>query len=117
MFLQQTMTPWFAIQRASQVVMILLAITMLALPLLTQPQEAEAADPLTICFIAGCFAIVAAIVGACAWHTINQWANACPGYCGDWGTGEAHRQMCRNGHVYYDCYPNAGWLHATCTTT
>lgn len=116
MFSQQTISPWFAVQRASQVTMILLAVAMLVLPILTQPEEAEAVELVT-CIVGGCFAIVAAIVGACAWHTINQWANACPGYCGAWGTGEAHRQMCENGHVYYDCYPNAGWLHATCTTT
>jgi len=41
-FLQQTMSPWFAVQRASQVTMILLAVTMLFIPYLYQPEEAEA---------------------------------------------------------------------------
>ncbi len=42
MFLQQTMTPWFAIQRVSQIIMILLAIAILILPILHSQKEAEA---------------------------------------------------------------------------
>lgn len=107
------MGPWSAIQRASQVTMILLAVALLFIPVLTQPE----ADAAVGCLALGCIAIIGAVAGACAWHTINQWVTACPGYCGNWGTGEAHRQMCENGHVYYDCAPNEGWLHATCTTS
>ena len=42
MFLQQTMSPWFAVQRASQLTMIVLAIATLFVPYLYQPEEADA---------------------------------------------------------------------------
>lgn len=109
MFLQQTMRPWFAIQRASQVTMILLALAMLVLPVLTQPEEAEAA--LLVCVVGGCFAIVAAIAGVCAHCYITR----CQGPCGGWGIGTGHLVSCKASHNYYYCMPNSAWQHATCS--
>ncbi len=59
MFLQQTMGPWFAIQRTSQVTMILLAVAMLFIPHLYQPEEAEAGwFLLGAAIVAGIFLII-----------------------------------------------------------
>lgn len=113
MFSQEVISPWLAIQRASQVTMILLAFAMLILPVLHQTQEASA-EPisgLAICIITGCFVVVAAIAAVCVGHAIRS----CQGPCGRWGVGEGHERMCNAGHTYYYCYPNAGWLHATCS--
>ncbi len=116
MFLQQTMGPWFAIQRASQVIMILLAVAMLVLPLLTQPEEAEAIGPVGICIMSGCFIIVAAIAGACARHILKACNN-----CGEWGVGNSHRHVCLPGcgYNFWSCVLDYGvseaWLHACCS--
>ena len=42
MFLEQTKNPWFAVQRTSQVLMILLAVAMLFIPILTYAAHCEA---------------------------------------------------------------------------
>lgn len=41
MFLQQTMNPWFAVHRASQVTMIVLAVAMLILPISLLTEESD----------------------------------------------------------------------------
>ena len=116
MFLQKTMSPWFAIQRASQVTMILLALAMLVLPLFTQTEEAEAIGPFGLCLIAGCFAIISAIAGVCAHHVINDCSN-----CGQWGAGTDHEKVCVPGcgYNYWSCVLDYGvseaWLHACCS--
>ena len=69
MFLQQTMSPWFAVQRASQVTMLLLAVAMLFIPLLYQPEEAEA----------GWWLLAAAIVGG-IFLIVESHPDHCP-YC------------------------------------
>ena len=116
--LQRTMNPWLPIQHASQVIMILLAFAMLILPILHQPQEA-AAEPvsaLTLCIIAGCFAIVATIAGVCLAHIINDCNN-----CGQWGAGTDHEKVCLPGcgRNYWSCILDYGvseaWLHACCS--
>ncbi len=66
MFLQQTLSPWFAIQRASQVTMILLAAAMLFIPMLHQAEEAEALPVLLI------GAVAAALIGAGALIYVSQ---------------------------------------------
>lgn len=82
MFLQQAMSPWFTVHRVSQVTMISLTIAVCFLPLLYQPQEAEAlADPVTAAIIIGSVTLVIAGV---AWG-VSLWNNmkvSCPG-CGD----------------------------------
>lgn len=65
MFLQQAMNPWFVIQRTSQVLMILLAVAMLVVPILHQP-EADAVPVLLI------GAVVAAVIGAGALIYVSQ---------------------------------------------
>ena len=60
MFSQQTTSPWFAIQRASQVTMILLAVAMAFLPF--QPtQEAEAGVVGVIIVVV----VVSLLIGEC----------------------------------------------------
>ncbi len=112
MFLKQAITSLFVIQRASQVLMIVLAVTMLVLPFFTQPQEASAeasAEGLLTCIVTGCFAIIATIIGVC----LSCYLNAC-NECGDWGVGAGHLVSCGGGHNYYYCIPNSGWQHETC---
>ena len=114
--LQRIMNPWLTIQQASQVIMILLAFAMLILPILHQPEEAAAADPLTICIIAGCFAIIATITGVCLAHIINDCNN-----CGQWGAGTSHEKVCVPGcgQNFWSCVLDYGvseaWLHACCS--
>ena len=108
MFLEKTLTPWFAVQRASQVLMILLAVAMLFIPVLTKPKEAEAASILCTCVI---------VVGALLCVCLGNFIDKCPGPCGGWGIGSGHEKECLAGHNYYYCFPNAGWLHATCTAS
>ena len=112
MFLQQTIgTPWFAVQRASQVTMILLAVTMLVMPILSPQQEVDA-EPLST-IICTCITIIGGILCVC----LDKYINKCTGHCGRWGVGTGHERSCENGHSYHSCYPNAPWLHATCTTS
>lgn len=81
MVLQPTMNPWFAVQRASQVLMILLAVAMLVMPMLFQPQETEAVAPLVCVVVAGGFGLGAVLLA---------WELASCSECGKNGAGEAH---------------------------
>ena len=105
MFLQQAMNPWFAIQRASQVLMILLAVAMLVVPMLFHPQETEAVAPLVCVVVAG---------GIGLGGVLLAWELASCSECGKNGAGESHRTTCPKGHTYYDCQSSNVWLHEPC---
>ena len=110
MFLQQAMNPWFAVQRASQVTMLLLAVAMLFIPVLTQPKQGEAAV-VAICI--ACGIVLASICYVC----LDAYINRCRGPCGGWYIGTDHDRECAAGHSYYWCGTNEGWLHAACTSS
>lgn len=96
MFLQQAMNPWFVIQRTSQVLMILLAVAMLVVPILHQP-EADAVPVLLI------GAVVAAVIGAGALIYVSA-DKPCPADCGDSvPKSDAHWTTHSCGLGYYGC--------------
>lgn len=105
MFLQQAMNPWFAVHRASQVTMILLAGAILVMPLLYQPEEADAVGPLGIVVVAGFIGLGGVLLG---------WELASCSECGKNGAGTSHRTTCPKGHTYYDCQSSNVWLHEPC---
>ena len=113
MVLQQAMNPWFAVQRASQVTMLLLAVAMLFIPVLTQPKQVEALEPTTTAIICACIAILGGLICTC----LSNFIKRCAGYCGRWGVGSGHNRSCDNGHSYYSCDPGQPWLHAVCTVS
>lgn len=97
MFLQQAMNPWFAVQRASQVLMILLAVAMLVVPILHQPEEADALPVLLI------GAVVAAVIGAGALIYVSA-DKPCPADCGESvPKSDAHWTTHSCGLGYYGC--------------
>ena len=78
MFFTPTLdSKWLFVQKASQYLMIILAIAMLTIPLLVQPKEVDAALPVVIAGVAA-----GAAAGTLLWH---MWQNAwidCPADCG-----------------------------------
>ncbi len=111
MFLQQTMGPWFAIQRASQVTMILLAFAMLILPILHSPKDADAEVTSTGLVVAGL--VIAGIGVAVAWITgQDPKCNTCGEKA---GSPDSHRSVhdpCGTG--YWTC--DADSHRCTCST-
>ena len=105
MFLQQTMGPWFVVQRASRVTMLLLAVTMLVLPILHTPKDAEALEPITVTIILG----VVGLGGVLLAGELNDCDN-----CGKNGVGDSHYVKCPKEHWYYNCVPNNNWHHEPC---
>lgn len=101
MFLQQTMTPWFAIQRVSQIIMILLAIAILILPILHSQKEAEA--------VSGAEVIALVVAGTAL---VVSWMSTQNPKCSSCGSEvsvpEAHwstHSPCGTG--YWNCNPDS----------
>ena len=104
MFLTQTMNPWFAVQRASQFLMILLAMAMLIMPTLDEPAEAQIG-------VTELLAVLAIVVGAgTALYVASD--KPCGNSCGDnTPTSATHRVPCGSCRAYvWDC-PNLSHPH------
>ena len=83
-----------SVERTVQYLMILLAVTVLILPIAFQPEEAEAVGPLVVVIVGGAFVLGGVVLN----HVLNSCSE-----CGKGGVGEAHRSTCPKGHVYYNC--------------
>ncbi len=99
----QTMNTWFAVRRVSQFLMMFLAVAMLAMPLVHEPQEVEAGWVKVSGIALGLFALGYAV-----------WTNRCGG-CGQHNAD--HSTTCPAYHPFYTCELSERWLHGRCTSS
>ena len=116
MLLQKTMSPWFAVQRASQLTMIVLAVATLFIPYLYQPEEADAGFWMIVIGLGGiAVAIWVATDKACnnsCGADVESPSSTHYGTCSRCGDGvwlcpnldHPHKTWCsRCGERYWDC--------------
>ena len=102
----QTMNTWFAVQRVSQFLMMFLAVAILAMPLVHEPQEVEAGWVKVLGIASAALGLIA--LG----YTV--WTNRCGG-CGQHDTD--HSATCPAYHTFYTCKLSERWHHGRCTSS